>query len=167
MEIIKNFGLDPILLGAQIINFLIIFFILKRFAYKPILDILKKRENSISEGLKQAEEGKKVLDEALGKEKKILQNVQKRAEKIIEDAKNQSIEIQKEAAENTKKQVESMITTAREQMIRESKEAEKKIAVKVSELAVEFLQKSMQNVFDDKEQKELTQAALKKIRKAD
>src|SRR3989338_10125474 len=115
MEIIKNFGLDPLVLGAQIINFLIIFFILKRFAYKPILDILKKRENSISEGLKQAEEGKKVLDEALGKEKKILQNVQKSAEKIIEDAKNQSIEIQKEARSEERRQVESMITTAREQ----------------------------------------------------
>ena len=62
MEIINNFGLDPLLLGAQIVNFLIIFFILKRFAYKPVLDILKKREDSIKEGLRQAEEGKKILD---------------------------------------------------------------------------------------------------------
>ncbi len=167
MEIIKNFGLDPLLLGAQIINFLIILFILKRFAYKPVLDILKKREDSIKEGLKQAEEGKIFLDEALEKEKKILQNAQKIAEKIIEDAKNQSIEIGKIAEENTKKQVESMMTEAREQMMQESREAEERIATKVSELAVEFLQKSMQDVFGDRQQRELTQAVLKKIRKAD
>ncbi len=167
MEIIKNFGLDPVLLGAQIINFLIILFILKRFAYKPVLDILKKREDSIKEGLKQAEEGKKFLDEALEKEKKILQEAHRRAEKIIEDAKNQSIEIGKETAENTKKQVESMMTAAREQMMQEAKDAEKKIAIKVSELAVEFLQKSMRDVFNDRQQEELTQAALKKMRKAD
>ena len=105
MEIIKNFGLDPFLLGAQIINFLIIFFILKGFVYKPVLGILKKREDSIKDGLKQAEEGKKILNEALEKEKKILQDAQRRAEKIIEDAKNQSIEIGKKAAENTKKQI--------------------------------------------------------------
>ena len=167
MEIIKNFGLDPVLLGAQIINFLIILFILKRFAYKPVLDILKKREDSIKEGLKQAEEGKNFLDEALEKEKKILQEAHRRAEKIIEDAKNQSIEIGKETAENTKKQVESMMTAAREQMMQEAKDAEKKIAIKVSELAVEFLQKSMRDVFNDRQQEELTQAALKKMRKAD
>ena len=167
MEIIKNFGLDPLLLGAQIINFLIIFYILKRFAYKPVLDILKKREDSIKEGLKQAEEGKKFLDEALEKEKKILQDANKKAEKIVEDARNQSIEIGKKAAENTKKQIESTIAAAREQMVQESKEAEKRIAIKVSELAVEFLQKSMQDVFGDRQQKELTQIALKKIRKAD
>ena len=74
MEIINNFGLDPLLLGAQIVNFLIIFFILKRFAYKPVLDILKKREDSIKEGLRQAEEGKKILDEALEEEKKMLKD---------------------------------------------------------------------------------------------
>jgi len=167
MEIIKNFGLDPYHLGAQIINFLIILFILKKFVYKPVLDILKKREDTIREGLKQAEEGRRILDEALVKEKSILQDAQKKAGKIIEDARNQSIEIGKKAEENTKIQIESAMAAAREQMMQESKEAEKKIAVRVSELAVEFLQKSMQDVFGAKEQKELTQIALKRVRKAD
>ncbi len=167
MEIIKGFGLDPVLLGAQIINFLIILFILKRFAYKPVLEILKKREDSIKEGLKQAEEGKKILNEALEKERKILQEANRRTEKIIEDAKNQSIENGKEVLENTKKQAESMMKTAREQIMQETKEAENKIATKVSELAIEFLQKSMLDIFGDRQQEELTQAALRKIRKAD
>ena len=167
MEIIKNFGLDPYHLGAQIINFLIILFILKKFVYKPVLDVLKRREDSIKEGLKQAEEGRRILDEALVKEKSILQNAQTKAGKIIEDARNQSIEIGKKAEENTKIQIESAMAAAREQMMQESKEAEKKIAVRVSELAVEFLQKSMQDVFGAKEQKELTQIALKRVRKAD
>lgn len=165
MEIIKNFGLDPFLLGAQIINFLIIFFILKRFVYKPVLGILQKREDFIKEGLKQAEEGKKFLDGALEKEKKILQDAQRGAEKIVGDAKNQSIEVEKKAMENTKKQAESMMTIAREQIMQEAKEAEEKITTKVSELAVKFLQKSMQDAFGDKEQKKLTQIAIKKIRK--
>src|SRR3989344_1553194 len=141
MEIIKNFGLDTIILGAQIVNFLIIFFILKRFAYKPILDILKKREDFIKEGLKQAEDGKKILDDALEKEKKILQEAYKKAEIIVKDARNRSIEIEKESAENTKKQAESMMIAAREQIEQEAKETEKKIAIEVSNLAVEFLQK--------------------------
>ncbi len=167
MEIIKNFGLDPLLLGAQIVNFLIIMIVLKRFAYKPILDVLKKREDSIKDGLKQAEEGRQLLDEALEKEKKILQNANKKAEKIIKDIKDQSAEIEKSSQENTRKQIESMMTTAREQIIQESKEAENRLATKVSELAVEFLQKSMQDVFSGKQQKDLTEVALKRIKKVD
>ena len=56
MEILKTFGVDPIFLGAQIVNFLIIFYLLKRFLYKPVLGCLKTgRQN---QGLKQAEEAR-------------------------------------------------------------------------------------------------------------
>src|SRR3990167_1544212 len=154
MEIINNFGLDPLLLGAQIVNFLIIFFILKRFAYKPVLDILKKREDSIKEGLRQAEEGKKMLKDS-----------QKRAEKRITDARNHAIELAKGTEENAKRQVEKMRTAAREQIMQEARESEKGVAIKVSELAVDFLQKSMQDVFGEKEQEEMMEVAIGKIKK--
>ena len=55
MEILENFGVNPVLLAAQIVNFIIVLFILKKFLYKPILDLLKKRQFTIKEGLKQAE----------------------------------------------------------------------------------------------------------------
>ena len=56
MEILENFGLNPMLLIAQIVNFLIVLFILKKFLYKPVLEMLKKRQTTIKDGLKQAEE---------------------------------------------------------------------------------------------------------------
>ena len=52
MELLKDFGFDPILLTAQIINFLIVLVVLKKFMYKPVLDMLKKRENDIKKGIK-------------------------------------------------------------------------------------------------------------------
>ena len=72
MEFIKDLGFNPLLLGGQIVNFLIIYFLLKRFAYKPILGLLKKREEDIKTGIKNAEEGKLVLEKALLDEKRIL-----------------------------------------------------------------------------------------------
>ena len=72
MEILKNLGFDPVMLAAQIVNFLIILYLLKRFLYKPILEMLKKREDSIKEGLKQAEEARITLEKTLQEEKKIL-----------------------------------------------------------------------------------------------
>ena len=55
MEFLKEFGIQPTLLIAQIVNFLIILFILKKFFYKPIIKLLDDRKKKIEESLKNAE----------------------------------------------------------------------------------------------------------------
>lgn len=164
MEIIKNFGIDPLILSAQIVNFLIIFFILRKFAFKPILEILKKREKTIKDGLKDAEEGHKLLEEAEGKEKSILKNARLQAENIISDAKKESQELVKLAEEKAKKEAEDIIKNANSQIEQEYKTAEKRLAVRVSEIAIEFLEKSVSDLFGENKQKELMQIAIKKIK---
>lgn len=166
MELIKNFGIDPFLLGAQIVNFLIIFFILKKFAFKPILGILKSREKTIKDGLKDAEEGHKLLEEAIEKEKSILKNAQLNAEQILSDAKNQASEIIKKAEDKAKVQAEEILKDADAKIDQEYKETEKKLAMKISQIAVEFLEKSLKNVFGNDKQQELMKIALRKMREA-
>ena len=50
MEVLKNFGFDPVLLAAQIVNFLILIYILNRFVFKRVLEFLKAREEKIKSG---------------------------------------------------------------------------------------------------------------------
>ena len=104
MDILKNFGVDPVLVGAQIVNFLIIFYLLKKFLYKPVLGMLKKRADKIEEGLKQAEESRLALEKTLEEEKKILSKAQDEAKKIIEESRTQAIEVSQKIEEDTKKQ---------------------------------------------------------------
>lgn len=166
MEIIKNFGLNPVLLVAQIVNFLIILFILKKFLYKPILEVLKKRQVTIKDGLKQAEEARIKLEKVVIEEKDILRNAQLQSKKIIEDAKDESIEITRQMNEEAKKQSEKMLRDAKEQIARESTETEKRLALKTSELAVSILEKTLKEFFSAKEQKEVISQALKKMKKS-
>lgn len=166
MEIIKNFGVDPLLLSAQIINFLIILFILKKFAFKPILEILRKRESIIKEGLADAEEGRKILEDAKEKEKAILKNAGINAEKIINDAKLEALEAAKEIQDKSKKDAENILKNAREQLEIDYKEAEKKLALKTGSAAVRFLENSLKNLFGNEKQKELMQIAINKMGKS-
>ena len=53
-KILSDFGVQPILLLAQIVNFLILLILLKKFLYKPILQVLEKRKETIDEATKQA-----------------------------------------------------------------------------------------------------------------
>jgi F-type H+-transporting ATPase subunit b len=167
MEILKNFGLNPVLLAAQIVNFLIIIYLLKRFLYKPILDILKKRQTTIKEGLKQAEEARIKLEKVVIEEKSILRQAQLQSKKILEDAKKESLEISKQMAIDAKKQTEKLLSDTRDQIARESIETEKRLAVNTSKLAVTFLKKALTEFFTSKEQDEVVAQALKKIKKID
>lgn len=165
MEIIKNFGLNPMLLVAQIVNFLIILFILKKILYKPILNTLKKRQNKIREGLEQAEEARIKLEKVLIEEKNILRNAQLQSKKIIEDAKQELTVITRRATDETKTHTEKLLNDTKEQIVKESIETEKRLALSTSKLAVSFLEKALKEFFSTKEQKEVIANALAKMKK--
>lgn len=164
MEILKNFGIDPYLLVAQIINFLIVFYVLKRFFLKPIMDVLKNRKQTIQEGLKNAEVGKRALEEALIEERKILKIAQKEAQILIEDAKKQSDGIIKRAEEHAKDQADRILKEAKEDIAQEVKITEKNLSVYVSRLAMQLLEKSTSDLFGEREQEEILSRAVRKLK---
>ncbi len=165
MEIIKNFGLDPKLFAAQIINFLIILYILRRFLYKPMLNFLEHRQKKIAEGITNAEKARLLLEETARKEKLILKNAKDEAKKFLNEAKNQKAEILKEAEVIAKKQTEIILQEARLLITFETKETEKKLSAHISELALLFLQKSLTGIFTEKEQAHILKNALSNIKK--
>lgn len=164
MEILKNFGFEPKLFAAQIVNFLIILIILRKLLFKPIVGMIKKREDSIKEGLEKAEESQKLYEKTVEKEKEVLRNAQDQSKKITEDAKKQAMDIMHQAEEAAKKQTDKIIVQAREQIVQETKSAEARLTAHVSELAVNLLNKSVKDLFSQKDQKELMTKAVKKIK---
>lgn len=100
-DLIQNFGIDWKLFAAQVVNFFILFFLLKRFAYKPVFGMLKKRREGIEKGIQFEREAEDKLgrvdsdrEEILGEaNKKALDTVNKaevrageREEEIMKDA---------------------------------------------------------------------------------
>ena len=161
MEIIKNFGINPYLLGAQIINFLILFYLLKRFAYKPILKLLEDRRKTIEESLINADKTKKILDEAFKKEKEILKNAEKTTDQMLKDTKNEAFNILEDARNNAKKDAEKLLIEARHQIDVEFKDAEKKLATKTYILALNMLKNSLLDTFSETLQKEAIEKFVK------
>ena len=164
MEIINNFGVNPVLLVAQIINFLIIMYILKRFAYKPILSMLEKRKITIEKGLKDAEEARILLEKASQKERDLLKKAQQETRKLLDEAKKEREEIIKKSDEAAKQRAESILTDAREQIAFETREVEKRLTAHVSQLSIQFLQKSLSDLFTDEDQHRIIDKALKKVK---
>lgn len=165
MDLIKNFGINWLLLAAQIVNFLIILYLLKRFAYKPILEVLEKRRVSIEEAHKNAENAAKAMEKALDEEKKIMRNAQNEAKNMIAEAGKQAETIVNNAHDKAKTQSERLVKETQEQLERDRKEMEKQLATKTTDLALTMLQQSLKGFFDDKQQKEVLEKAGKVLKK--
>lgn len=166
-ELIKHFGIDWKLLLAQAINFLILLFLLKKFAYRPILSILQKRREEIEKGLKFKEkaedEFKKIkiieeqtLDQAkeealhivLEGEKRaevrkgeIVETAHQKAQSIIEEAKKHLEEERAKLGEAVYQNAQSFLKQALVKIIKKSPEDEKS-AVLIRE-AVDELKKEV------------------------
>ena len=163
MDILKNFGIDPVLVAAQIVNFLIILWLLKKFAYKPIFQMLQKRKDLIAEGVKDAQKSEEALAKALEKEKEILQKAQAASQEILTDAQKQAGETIHVAEDEAKIRVAKMIDEAKKEIAQQTDVAEKQLSKHTAQLAVELLKKSLGSMVDTKTQKEVVGKVAKKL----
>lgn len=108
MDILNQFGINPLLLTAQVVNFLVLLWILNKFLYKPIIKALEERKRKIAESLENAEEierrlleineekearireatleGEKIIQQATATGSQILEDVRKKSQEIIQKA---------------------------------------------------------------------------------
>jgi F-type H+-transporting ATPase subunit b len=89
-EIADTFGWNPWLFLSQVISFVIVALLLRRFAYKPILGVLEERRRQIEQGLLNAELIKKQLAEAEQRYAEILAKANADAQKMIDEARASS-----------------------------------------------------------------------------
>ena len=111
-EIIKTFHIDTKLILAQFTNFAIVFFVLYKFAYGPVLKLLKERTKKIEKGLRDAEESQKKLTEMSEKEREVLVKARKDAQEIIKKAEDQAIKNKEGIIAEANKQAEVLIKKA-------------------------------------------------------
>lgn len=164
MEILNQFGFDIQLFVAQIVNFLIIAFIFKRFMYKPLLSAIKKREEKISKGLKDAENAQKALEEAQVRSEEIVLKASREADKILQTTKQEAENIRTELVQKATLDTEKMITAAKEQIELEREKFKKESKNLALTLANKILEGSLKGLFDKNEQEQIIKKGLQKIK---
>ena len=89
-------------IGFQVLNFLILLFVFKKFLLKPIIKVLDDRANRIKEGLDAADKNIKMHQEVEGKQELLLKDARSQAKEIINEAKKEAESITKKAHEEAK-----------------------------------------------------------------
>lgn len=163
MEILSEFGFDLKLFIAQIVNFLILAYLFKRFLYKPLLGAVKKREEEIKRGLASAEKAEKALMSAEERKDEIVNRAAKEAEKIINESRKSAQQEGERILLETKIESERLIKNAKEQANLEKEAIEKQISSIAVEASGKILNSLLSELFSGKEKDEILKRGLKKI----
>ena len=149
----------------QLITFLGLFFILAKFAWKPILGSLKEREESIQKALDSAEQAKQEMASLKSDNEKLLKEAREERDRILRDARTASNQLQEEAQNNAKKTADKIIADAKSIINTEKQAALNDIKAQVAMFSLEIAEKLIKkNLSDDKSQKELTETLIKDLK---
>lgn len=110
---IAAIGLDPKALLFQLINFAILFWVLKKVAYKPILGILESRRRRIEESLKTAHEIEQREKRLAERQAQLLREAKEEAGDIVAKARMHTAEMLDEAEAKARKQAEKILADGR------------------------------------------------------
>ncbi|HNV52330.1 MAG TPA: F0F1 ATP synthase subunit B [Tenuifilaceae bacterium] len=139
------------LLFWTMLSFSILLFILRKFAWKPILLGLKSREESIAKALKQADEARAELTRIQESNQVLAEKARLERERDFQEAKAFREKLIEEAKEEARAESQKMIEKAREIIKQEKEAAKKELYVTVASLALELSEKILRKQFSDKD----------------
>ncbi len=164
-EVVKTgiagtFGLDLKIFIAQLVNFTIVLFVLKKFIFTPLVKILEARQAAVDKGMTQAAEAERRLAEITVEREKAMQDARRDASELIRAAQTDAVRLVDRMKEQAKVDVESVVKQGKERLRIEQDSLRREIAEDVSTLIVEAAGKVLGQSLDDKKGQKIADAAV-------
>ncbi len=148
-----------------VVIFSILLFILRKFAWKPINNAVKNRENSIRSALLAADKARKDMEKLKADNEKIIKEARKERDNMMKEARDVKAKMITEAKQNAELEAKKLIELARLNIQSEKASAITEIKEQIAKLSVEIAEKILrEELKDQKESKELMQKLLKDIK---
>ncbi len=162
-ETADTFGWDPKLFFSQVISFVIVALLLKRFAYKPILAVLEQRREQIAQAHLNAEKIKQQLAEAEQRYAEILAKGNADAQKMIEEARNSASHLAERKQQEAIAAAEQIVAKARQASAIEHERTMTQLKRELGRLVVDTTAKVTGKVLTPDDQRRLQDEASRTL----
>lgn len=162
-ETAETFGFDWKIFFSQVISFIIVALVLRRFAYKPILAVLEERRRRIEEGLLNADKIKQQLAEAEQRHAEILAKANEQAQKMIDEARESAAHLAERKEQEAITAAEQIIAKAREASAIEHEKTMADLKRELGRLVVDTTAKVTGKVLTAEDQRRLQEEASRQI----
>jgi F-type H+-transporting ATPase subunit b len=149
----------------QVVVFILLFIFLAKFAWKPILNSLKEREDSIQQALDSAEKAKEEMAKLQAGNEQLLKEARIERDKIIRDARDAANRLHGQAQADAKKAADKIIEDAKAVINTEKKAALRDVKAQVALFSLQIAEKLIKkNLSTDQAQKDLVSEFLKETK---
>lgn len=147
-QLLDNFSLD--LFVKQTILFLLLIFLMVKFAWKPIMSALNEREEGIQGALDAAENAKKEMQNLQADNEKLLKEARAERESMLKEAREMKTKMIEDAKAEAKEAADKMVTQAQAAIEAERKSAIADLKGQVAALSVEIAEKVVKSELSNK-----------------
>ena len=162
-ETADTFGWNWKLFLAQVVSFCIVAFLLRRFAYKPILAVLEERRRNIEQGQLNAEKIRKELAEAEKRYQEILAKANADAQRMIDEARESAAHLSERKQQEAIAAAEQIVAKAKEAAALEHERQMQNLKRELGRLVVDTTAKVTGKVLTPEDQKRLQEEAARQV----
>lgn len=154
-------GLDGQAFIVQLITFLLVFFILYKFVFHKIVNILDKRQKTIEEGVNLTSEMQAEKEKLDAEVDHIRKQTRSEADALIAETKDKASLIIKQSEEKAQAKADQIIKEAKQKIIEESDKAKRKLEGEIVGLIVDATEEVTRQKLDDDKDRQLVSQVLK------
>ncbi|EGL81796.1 ATP synthase F0, B subunit [Caldalkalibacillus thermarum TA2.A1] len=147
----------------SLLMFIILFLLLRKYAFGPLMNVMEKRANQIEKDLEEAKRNRAEAEKLLAEQRANLEQAKKDAKTILENARNTSEKQAEEIIRAAKAEVDQYKSVARKEIEREKEKAVEALRKEMGQLSVLLASKVIEKELDPKQQQQLIDDFLKEV----
>ncbi len=147
------------------ITFLLLLFLLGKFAWKPILTALKQREDNIKISLEQAEKAREEAKKILEENQASLSKAEDESKKLIEESRQYAAHLKEQMLKDSKIQAQKIIEEASAEIDRKKSEAFTELKNQIAEISVQAAEKILKQNLNADVNKKIVESYINEISK--
>ena len=156
-------GFHVIDMLVMLFFFILLIYLVGKFAWGPVMDMMKKREDYIANEIEQAEKNRAEAEKASKEAVERLRQTKQEAQKIIEDARTAGLKQEQDIIEAAKKEAERIKQAAQEEIQNEKEKAIQALQDQVASLSVLIASKVIEKEISAQDQEKLIEEYIKEV----
>jgi F-type H+-transporting ATPase subunit b len=154
---------EPGLMIWTVLTFLVLLAVLRRIAWKPLLESLDAREKRIDDALSKAEKAQKEAEQAIAENRKRSDEAMRQAEQLIEQARQDAAQTRQKLVDEARAESQRVVDQGMRRLESEQRAAMQEVRAVAADLAIRAAGRLIQSSLTEQQQRELVDQFLKDV----